>query len=163
LQGSDRPDHAARRLIDAYLLDELDEVGSRELAEHVRGCPECAAELGGTTRLLELLRTLPEPAPSPDFDTRILAAVLADRQRREESRSWLANLPRQVLRGAMRTTGTVVVTVVTVALIGGAFVFAASAIISPPPQQTGDGRVPSEVATPTVAPTETTRSAVPTA
>ena len=106
LQGPDRPDHAARRLIDAYLLDELDEVGARQLAEHVRGCPECAAELGGTTRLLELLRTMPEPTASPDFDTRILAAVLADRQRREESRSWLANLPRQVFRGAMRTTGT---------------------------------------------------------
>ena len=132
------------------------------LADHVRGCPECAAELGGSTRLLELLRTLPEPVASPDLDTRILAAVFADRQRREERRSWLSNLPRQVFRGAMRTTGTLVVTVVTVALVGGAFVFAASQFIAPPPHDTARGTLP-PVATPTAAPTETTRTAEPTA
>ena len=37
--------------------------------------------------------------------------------------------------------GTLMVTVVTVALIGGAFVFAASAIIAPPAPQTGGGNV----------------------
>ena len=55
----------------------------------------------------------------------ILAAIAA-RGRRHEHRSWLGDLRRQILRGAIRTTGTLVATVVTVALLGAAFVFAAS-------------------------------------
>ena len=131
--GRPQSDHAARRLIDAYLLDELDEANARRLAEHVRDCPSCAAELGGTTRLIELLRTLPEPQPSADLDARIISAALADRRLRIERRPWYSGLPRQVFRGAMRTTGTLVATVVAVALIGGAFVFAASSFILPLP------------------------------
>ena len=99
LDGPDRS-HRAARLIDAYLLDGLDEAASQELARHVRGCTACAAELGGATRLMELLRTLPEPAVSSDFDARIIGAVLADRQRRVDHRSWLGNLPRQVQMSA---------------------------------------------------------------
>ena len=165
--GRSQSEHAARQLIDAFLLDELDEVSARELAGHVRSCPSCAAELGGTTRLLELLRTLPEPAASRDLDERIITAALADRSQRDARRAAPGGLFGQILRGAMRTTGTLVVTVVAVALIGGAFVFAASQFIAPVfnPKPDGDTAraTVSPVATQTVAPTEPTHRAVPTA
>ncbi|MBM4408186.1 MAG: hypothetical protein FJ038_06240 [Chloroflexi bacterium] len=162
--GRPQSDHAARRLINAYLLDELDAANARRLAEHVRDCPGCAAELGGTTRLIELLRTLPEPQPSADLDARILSAALADRRLRADRRPWYAGLPRQVFRGAMRTTGTLLATVIAVALIGAAFVFAASTFILPlptSPDDTARATFP-PVATPTFAPTEPGDSAVPT-
>ena len=157
---SDGTDQHARRLIDAYLLDNLDEQGARTLAEHVRACPECAAELGSaSTRLIELLRTLPEPPASPDLDQRIYAAVIADRERRVQG-NLLGGLARQIVRGAMRTTGTVVVTIVGVALIGGAFVFAASQFIAAPPAEHPRATL-TAVVPPTSAPTESTRSAFP--
>lgn len=156
---SDGPDHA-RQLIDAYLLDDLDEAGAQQLAEHVRDCPGCAAELGGSTRLLELLRTMPQPAPSADIDERIIAAAIADRAIRVAQVPIAAGLMRQIFRGAMRTTGTVVLTIVSVALIGGAFVFAASQFISPPPHEAARATLP-VVASPTAPPTESTHSVVP--
>jgi len=65
------------------------------------------------------------PPATSDVDERILLAAIRDRDRRHEHRSWLATLPILVFRGAVRTTGTLVVTVVTVALLGGALVLAA--------------------------------------
>src|SRR5665811_1047435 len=94
-------DHAgARRLIDAFLVDDLLEQDAARLAAHVEGCPACAAEIGGTTRLLALLGSLPTPPPAPDLDERIYTAVIADRARRHDRRSWLQNLQTQVFRGA---------------------------------------------------------------
>lgn len=152
---------AARRLIDAYLLDELAEADGRRLAGHLRDCPACSAELGGSTRLIGLLAALPTPAPAPDLDERVILAAIADRRRRHAHRSWLADLRVQVLRGAMRTTGTLVVTVVTVALLGGAFVFAASQFVAQLPAFTSRATIAPEV-TPTLAPTPE-QTAVPTA
>ena len=127
-------DHAAaRRLIDAFLVDDLPETEAARLAAHVNGCPVCAAEIGGTTRLLALLGSLPTPLPAPDLDERIYAAVIGDRARRHDHRSWLANLRTQVLRGAVRTTGTLMVAIVTVAFLGGAFVLAAAYFTQPAP------------------------------
>jgi len=120
-------DHAgARRLIDAFLVDDLLEQDAARLAAHVEGCPACAAEIGGTTRLLALLGSLPTPPPAPDLDERIYAAAIADRARRHDHRSWLGDLKRQVFRGAVRTTGTLMVAIVTVAFLGGAFVLASA-------------------------------------
>ncbi|MBF6604781.1 MAG: zf-HC2 domain-containing protein [Chloroflexi bacterium] len=151
-------DHvAARRLIDAYLVDDLDAAGATRLAAHLHGCPACAAELGGSTRVLALLATLSTPRPTPDLDERILVAALADRARRHEHRSWLSDLRTQVLRGAMRTTGTVVVTIVTVALLGGAFVFAATWVGSNLPRFASSDTI-RPVATPTLTPTQTAQS-----
>ncbi len=152
---------AARPLIEAYLLDELGEADGRRLAGHRRDCPACSAELGGATRLVGLLAALPTPAPAPDLDERIILAAIADRRRRHAHRSWLADLRVQVLRGAMRTTGTLVVTVVTVALLGGAFVFAASQFVAQLPAFTSRATIAPEV-TPTLAPTPEL-TAVPTA
>ena len=150
----------ARDLIDAFLLDELDAPDAARLAAHVKGCAACAAEIGGSTRVLGLLGALPTPRSTPDLDERILLAVIADRQRRHERRSWLSDLRMQVLRGAMRTTSTLLVTIVTVALLGGAFVFAASQVVIHLPQFQPVARATlAPVATPTLAP----ETAAPTA
>ena len=151
--GREPLEHAqARRLIDAFLVDDLLSSDASRLAAHVKGCPACAAELGGTTRLLALLGSLPTPAPAPDLDERILTAALRDRERRHDHHSWLADLRTQVLRGAVRTTGTLVVAIVTVAFLGGAFVLAAGFItqvaLAPQPRATVQPDM-----TPTLAPT----------
>lgn len=120
----------ARPLLDAYLLDELDEAGSVTLADHLRSCAACSAELGGAARLIGLMRLLPEVEPSPDLDERVTLAVIAAHRQRHEHRSWLSDLPRTIARGAARTTGTLVVTIVSVAMLGAAFVFAAAGFIA---------------------------------
>ena len=120
----------ACQLIDAFLLDELPEGSAQTLREHLAGCAACTTELGSATRLIQLLGALPTPAPAPDFDERVLLAALTDRQRRREQRSWLSDLWVQVFRGAMRTTGTLIATIVVVTMLGGAFVFAASRFVS---------------------------------
>jgi len=130
------------------------------LAAHVKGCPACAAEIGGSTRVLGLLGSLSTPRPMPDLDERILVAAFEDRRRRHDHRSWLSDLRTQVIRGAMRTTGTLIVTILTVALLGGAFVFAASQVVAQlPPFQP----VPRATLPPVATPTLTPASAVPTA
>src|SRR5665811_1257956 len=146
-------DHAgARRLIDAFLVDDLLEADATRLAAHVKGCPACAAEIGGTTRLLALLGNLPTPPPAPDLDERIFAAAIADRARRHDHRSWLQNLQTQVFRGAVRTTGTLMVAIVTVGLLGGAAVLAAALLTQPVPPPSPRATVGPDM-TPTPAPT----------
>ena len=156
-------DHvAARRLIDAYLVDELAEADAARLADHLRGCPACAAELGGSTRLIGLMAGLRAPAPTADLDERIILSAIADRRTRHERHSWIADLRVQILRGAMRTTGTLVATVVMVALLSVSFAFAAANIgpkivsfaVQPfqPPATVTPTVTPTHV--PTVTPTE---------
>jgi hypothetical protein len=140
---------AAGALIDAYVLDELDQAGRLALADHVRSCAACAAELGGATRLVGLLASTPPAESSPDLDERVILAAIADRRRRHEHRSWLAGLPVLIFRGAARTTGTLVVTIVAVALLGSAFVFAVGGFIA----QTAQNLPPSVTFTPEVTPT----------
>ena len=147
-------DHAAaRQLIDAFLVDDLLAADAARLAVHVKGCPACAAEIGGTTRLLALLGSLPTPPPAPDLDERIYAAAIADRARRHDHRSWLENLQTQVFRGAIRTTGTLMVAVVTVALLGGAAVLGAALLTQPAPAPSSRATVVVDM-TPTPAPTK---------
>jgi anti-sigma factor RsiW len=141
----------ARVLIDAFLLDELGPANAARLAVHVKSCAACTAEIGGSTRVLGLLGSLPAPRPTADLDERILLAALGDRARRHDHRSWLAQLRIQVLRGAMRTTGTLVVTILSVALLGGAFVFAASQFVTQLPVFTGQRATIAPVATPTTS------------
>ena len=140
----------ARPLIDGYLLDSLDPMRSALLAGHLRTCAACSAELGGVGQLLAVLRSLPEAPASPDLDERITTAAIAAHSNRSSHRSWRADLPRTVVRGAARTTGTVLLTVVSVSLLGGAFVFAAAGFIAP---LTDTPFVPSEA--PTAAPVVT--------
>jgi anti-sigma factor RsiW len=119
----------AQDLIDAFVTGTLPDSDAAVLADHVRGCPSCAARLGSMTRLAELLGSLPTVEPAPGFEERQLAAVLADRQRRHEHRSWLAQLRVQVLRGTLRTTGTLVATVAVVAVLAAGFALAASTFV----------------------------------
>jgi hypothetical protein len=141
----------ARELIDLFLLDDLIAADAARLAAHVKGCAACAAEIGGSTRVLGLLGTLPLPRPTHDLDERILLASLDDRARRRDRHSWLSDLRTQVIRGAMRTTGTLIVTIMTVALLGGAFVFAASQVVSNFPILSGPRATLPPVATPTTS------------
>jgi hypothetical protein len=141
----------ARALIDAFLLDELGPADAARLAAHVKGCASCAAEIGSSTRVLGLLGSLPVLRATPDLDERILMAALDDRARRHAQRSWLSDLRTQVIRGAMRTTGTLLVTILSVALLGGAFVFAASQVVSQLPVFVGQRATMTPVATPTTS------------
>lgn len=153
---------AARRLIDLYLVDELDERDAMVLADHVRECPACSVELGGATRLIGLLGSLPAPTASPDLDERIVMAAIADRrQRTQHGVPWWAGLPAQIARGTMRTTGTLVATMVVVALMGGAFAFAAAGFIAQTATDLAGRGTVAPVTTPTLAPTSNT--AAPTA
>ena len=142
---------SAQRLIDAFLLDEADATSGAALRAHLTGCAACAADLGGITHLMRLLAVLPEPIAAPDLDERLILAAIADRQRRHEHRSWLQDLRTRVFRGAIRTTGTLAATVITVALLGATFVFAASFFLG------GTALIPTQGATvaPEVTPTLT--------
>jgi cytoskeletal protein RodZ len=124
----------ARDLLDGYLLDELDPADARLLADHVRGCPGCAAEMAGATRLLGILGSLPEVVPTADLDERIFVAAIADRDRRHEHRGWLSDLRLYVLRGTLRTTGVLAATVAVVLALGAALVFATGSLFRPGPQ-----------------------------
>jgi hypothetical protein len=150
----------ARALIDAFLLDELEPADAARLAAHVKGCAACTAEIGGSTRVLGLLGSLPMPRPTPDLDERILLAAFEDRRRRGTRGSWLSELRTQVLRGAMRTTGTLIVTILTVALLGGAFVFAASQVVAQFPVFVARATL-APLATPTLTPASAPPTAAP--
>ena len=147
----------ARALIDGFVLDELSPAQARTLADHVRGCVACTAELAGASFLIELLATLPEVAPSaPDFDARVLAAAFAERDARHAQRGWLGDLRAQILRGTLRTTGTFVATVLLVAVLAVGGVWAASSLFLGTPQSAGlvhDATPRPTVTAPTVAPT----------
>ena len=127
----------ALRLIDGFVADELSAEDARSLADHLRGCPACTAEMAGASRLVQLLATLPDVPPTPDFDERVLLAALEDRRRRHEHRNWLADLWTQIVRGAARTTGTLVLTMVAAAFLIAAFVAAASNLVPGIAQQVG--------------------------
>jgi anti-sigma factor RsiW len=142
----------ARHLIDRYAVDELSAADARALAAHVRTCVPCAAEMAGVTRLVGILTALPDVQPTPDLDERILLAAFADRDARHATRTWWADLRVQLLRGTFRTTGTLIATVLAVALLGATFVFAASTFFKLP--FTGSGTIP-PVPTQTAAPADT--------
>jgi anti-sigma factor RsiW len=144
---------SARLLIDAYLLGTLDAASGAALRVHLAGCAACSVELRGFTSLVELLATMPEPIAAPDLDERLILAALADRRRRHEHHSWLQDLPRLVFRGAMRTTGTLIVTLVTVALLSSALVFAAGNFFAGTALNPTPGATVTPEVTPTLAPT----------
>ncbi|MBA3876450.1 MAG: hypothetical protein C0498_05865 [Anaerolinea sp.] len=144
---------SAGRLIDAFLLGTLDAASATALRGHVADCLACSVELRGFTGLIELVATLPAPVASPDLDERLILAAIADRRRRHEHRSWLQDLPRLVFRGAMRTTGTLVLTLVSVALLSAALVFAAGNFFAGTALLPTPGATVTPEVTPTLAPT----------
>lgn len=143
---------SAQGLIDAFLLDELHAASSAALRVHLTGCAACAADLGGITRLLEVLAVAPAPQPSPDLDERIIRAAIQDRERRREHRSWLQDLRILVFRGVVRTTTTLAVTVIAVALLGATFVFAATNFLAGTAFNPTRGATVAPEVTPTLTP-----------
>ncbi|MBF8290164.1 MAG: hypothetical protein HW391_1132 [Chloroflexi bacterium] len=144
---------SARPLIDAYLLGALDAPSGAALRTHLTACAACSVELQGFMSLVELLATMPQPSPSPSFDERLILEAILDRRRRHEHRSWLGDLPRVVFRGAMRTTGTLIVTLVSVALLSAALVFAAGTFFAGTALIPTPGATVAPEVTPTLAPT----------
>jgi len=144
----------ARALVDAFLVDELLPGDRRALADHLRDCAACSAELGGATRLMEALGALPDVETTTDFDARVIAAALADRERRHAGRVPLAVLFRHALHGAVRTTGTLIITIVTLVVLGGALVVGATSLFGGIPLvvHTGEGDTIPPVTTPTPVP-----------
>ena len=157
-------------LIDGFVGDELSTDDARALADHLRGCPACSAEMAGASRLIELLATLPDVPPTPDFDERVLLAALEDRRRRHEHRNWLGDLRTQILRGTLRTTGTFVATVLVVASLAVGGVWAAYQLVPGLPlsarvvQQTSHPTLAAPTGTPITpaAGVQTTPTAAPT-
>ena len=143
----------ALRLIDSFVSDELAPEDARLLADHLRACPSCSAEMASASRLVELLASLPDVAPTPDFDERVLLAAIEDRRHSHEHRNWLADLWAQMVRGAMRTTGTLVLTMVAAAFLIVAFVAAASNLVPGFAQTVGLVLPPAPTHVATLAPT----------
>ena len=159
---------SAHALIDAFVAEGLSRADAATLSDHVRDCAACAARLRSVTRLADLLSSLPEVEPAPGFEARQFAAVLADRARRGEHRSWLSDLRVQIVRGMLRTTGTLAATITAVALLGAAFVLAASNLFSGiaqvvlPAPHTPHATAPLVAAAPTPAPTVSAVTITPT-
>ena len=79
----------------AYVLGALEPEERQRVAEHVAGCPVCAAELAEFEALPELLaRVRPEDlrpvpvTPSPELFARMSAAAAAERRRPLRTRTW---------------------------------------------------------------------------
>jgi hypothetical protein len=141
-------------LVDAFVVDELLPRDRRALSEHLHGCAACSAELGGASRLMEALGALPDVEPTADFDARVIAAALADRERRHAGRIPLAVLLRRAFHGAVRTTGTLVITILTMVVLGGALVVGATSLFGGIPLvvHIGGGDTIPPAATPTLVP-----------
>jgi anti-sigma factor RsiW len=67
-----------KRLVDAYVDNELDLRSALEVEEHLAGCPGCEAEEKSLRELQTLARTgLTRYSPSPGFEARLREAVHA--------------------------------------------------------------------------------------
>lgn len=67
----------ARTLLEEQLDGALEPPGVAALAEHLRGCEDCARERESMSGLQAQLAALPVPPPSPGFADRVLAAAHA--------------------------------------------------------------------------------------
>lgn len=67
-----------------------------EMQAHLKSCSTCAQQLAEFRQTMALLDEWRAPEPTPYFDTRF-AARLREEKAGEQSRGWLAWLPRPVL------------------------------------------------------------------
>ena len=69
----------SRRLLDAYVDNELDLRGALEVEGHIARCPVCGAEERGLRELQAAVRAAPiRYTPTPEFEERLHAAVRAE-------------------------------------------------------------------------------------
>lgn len=68
----------AHRAMHAWLDGELPPEKARGMADHVRGCPACAARLGELSALFDALGELPGPGPAPDLARATVRAAAAE-------------------------------------------------------------------------------------
>ena len=71
------PHESTRPLLALSAAGLLDADGERQMREHVRECPECAAHLSGLAALAAGLSAMPSPSPSADLLARTQARVAA--------------------------------------------------------------------------------------
>lgn len=57
--------HATAEVLSAYLDDELEEVESREIADHLERCTDCRARFASMRRVVTTLRRMERRAPPP--------------------------------------------------------------------------------------------------
>lgn len=84
--------HDELELLSAYLDEELDASDRARLDVHIASCAECRSTLTGLQATLTDLRSLPEPAPTPQDSWALRAAIRRARSpmRRWQRLSWAA-------------------------------------------------------------------------
>jgi anti-sigma factor RsiW len=103
----------AREQLSAFQDDELDPVRSREIEDHLEGCPVCAEDLAGMKRVSERLRAeAPYHRASDALRTRVSQAAWRDTSRgRVAKRRW--GVPA---RGWLSAAAAVLIAVVGVGM-----------------------------------------------
>jgi len=81
------PHETIRPLLALSAAGLLDPEGERQVREHVRVCPECAAALGGLAALAAGLGALPSPKPPAALVARTQTRVAAQLAGRRDRRS----------------------------------------------------------------------------
>jgi len=107
-----------RERLSPFLDDELDAVTSREVSEHVAGCPACAAELAGLEALRARLRSEVEYHRAPEV---LRARVL------RQTRAAAERAGRAHPRPAVRWWRGLAAAAVLVAVAGGAWLSGSAA------------------------------------
>ncbi len=74
-----------RELMAASLDASLNEAEQALLAEHVRTCPECAAELGSLQAVMCLVRDLPEVEPPVNFREQLYRRIAVEAETKQPS------------------------------------------------------------------------------
>lgn len=110
-------------------FDAVKQTPGPELATHLAGCPECAAELAALASTLTLLNSWTAPEPSAYFHTRLQARLAEARREAPVGQGWLKRLwTPSFLRPAL------------VAAMGLAFMvgmnFYQSTVVNPEPKRT---------------------------
>lgn len=74
-----------QHLISAYMDKELSGVEMQMVGQHLRQCPDCAKEHQQMLTMKRMMATLQGPAPSDDFEARLMQAVAVGYQQTQAS------------------------------------------------------------------------------
>jgi anti-sigma factor RsiW len=93
------------RKLSAYMDDELSNITSHFIKEHLEGCPECLEFLRGFREVDNLVHALPKIHPSADFTARVVSAAI--RTSDAPSRSTVVPFISRLKRALTRVSETV--------------------------------------------------------